>query len=175
MIEDLPQPVPMRQVQLPSGELVLVTRALVKDSWLLWKDALPDEEHLWDELTDDAVTSITALAKSLHVMHRAMKGYKRCDESPFTVSRWWDPTCKGDADDNYDSGKFALLKFDGLSAFDLSTMIPRSSSLVLNPVSPRAPDWVEAQLQDKPVHEKPLLPLAGLGLTAELTSGALEP
>ena len=164
MTGDLPQPAPMRRVQLPSGDSVLVTRSLVKDSWLLWKDALPPDEELWDQLTNDAVASITALAKSLHVMHRAMKGYKQCDESPFTVSRWWDPTCKGDPDDGYDTGQFALLKFSGFNAAELNRVIPRSSQLVLTPVSPRAPDWVEAWIQDP----QTLLPLdlnvaSGLG------------
>jgi len=165
MIDDLPQPVPMRQVDLPSGSSVLVTRSLVKDSWLLWKDALPDEEHLWRELTARAVHNITVLAKSLHGMHRVMKSYKMCEESPFTVSRWWDPT----ADDDYDTGCFALLKFSGMNASELNLMIPRSSSLVLAPVSPRAPDWVEAYVQETPEF------ITGLGLTADVMSGALDP
>lgn len=163
--DDLPIHVPLRQVALPGTGEVLVTRALVKDAWLIWTDALPDEEHLWSELTAEAVDSITVLAKALHGMHRAMKSYKHCEESPFTVSRWWDPT----ADDGYDSGKLALLKFKDLTAIDLQMNVPRSSSLVLTPVSPRAPQWVEAWVQ-----ENPSLPLAGLGLTAAVTSGALD-
>lgn len=166
MIEDdLPIHVPLRQVLLPSIGDVLVTRALVKDAWLIWTDALPDDESLWPQLTVSAVESVTALAKALHAMHRAMKSYKNCDESPFTVSRWWDPT----ADDGYDTGKFALLKFKDHSAIDLQMAVPRSSSLVLTPVSSRAPQWVEAWVQ-----ENPSLPLGGLGLTAAVTSGALD-
>lgn len=165
MIDDLPAPVPLRRVTLPCGDSVLVTRALVKDSWLQWKDALPDEEELWPQLTPEAVVAITALAKALHGMHRSMKGYKNCDESPFTVGRWWDPT----GDDDYESGKFALLKFSDLTAANLRLLVPRSSQLILTPVSPRSPHWVEAWLQ-----EKPTLPLTGLGLTAAVTSGALD-
>ena len=142
---------PLRRLQLPCGDQVLVTKALVKDSWLIWTDALPDEEHLWDQLTGDAVESILTLAKALHAMHRNVRNYKLCEESPFTVSRWWDPT----ADDDYDSGRFALLKFAGLNAKELAAMIPRSSQLVLSPVSPRAPDWVEAWVQQIPLAVRP--------------------
>lgn len=162
-VPDLPS---LDRFTLPCGNVVLTTRALVKDSWLQWRDALPQEEELWDQLSAEAVHAIVELARCLHGMHRAMKGYKQCDESPFTVSRWWDPTAD---DDGYDSGRYCLMKFKDFAATDLIRAVPRTSALMLTPVSPRAPQWVEAWVQEKPV-----LPLTGCGLTAEVTSGARD-
>ena len=155
---------PMQQVSLPCGSAVLTSRALVKDCWITWRDALPDQEELWSHLTHEAVEEITSLARALHGMHRAMKTYKSTDESPFHISRWWDPT----ADDDYDTGRFCLMKFKNFTAHQLTTCVPRSSSLIFTAVSPKAPQWVEATVS------QPMLPLTGAGLFAPATSGARE-
>ena len=91
MFEDLPNIPPIRTVLLPSADTVFVTRALVKDSWLTYADALPPDEGMWADLTQDVLNNILALGKALSAMHRHMKHYKGCEESPFHVTRWWDP------------------------------------------------------------------------------------
>lgn len=158
MFDDLPCFPSVRTVLLPSKEIVPVTRALVKDSWLSWLDALPPDDGSWCDMDEDVVSNITELAAALSKLHRSMSNYKKCDESPFKVTRWWDPT----ADDDWDTGRFCLFKFEGLTAIELLNLLPRQSPLTLAPVSPKAPQWVEAnigQLQLIPTDD------AGFGLS----------
>ena len=173
MFDDLPI-TPIRTVKLPQGDIVYVTRALVQNSWLTYTDALPPDEGSWMDLQDYHLLNIKRLAEALSKLHRQVKGYKLCDESPFTVSRWWDP----EADDGYESGRICLMRFEGLSAHQLFQLLPRKSALQLRKASSRSDHWVEAivpsteisprqcQLFMKPPEE------AGLGLLAEATSGA---
>lgn len=140
MLDDLPPLTSMRTITLPCGAAVFSSKALVKDSWLQWSDVLPAEENEWSLFDVSVGVNVLNLAKELGDFHRSMKNYKQCDTSPFTVTRWWDPT----ADDGWETGRYCLFKFDGCSAAELVTLIPRKSSLVLKPVSPRAPQWVEA-------------------------------
>ena len=140
MMDELPSFAPMRTITLPCGGSVLACKAVVKDSWLQWSDVLPAEDNEWS-LTNVAVgVNVINLARELSNFHKAMKNYKQCDASPFTVTRWWDPT----ADDGWETGRFCLFKFKGLTATELVDLIPRKSGLILKPVSPKAPQWVEA-------------------------------
>ena len=101
-------------LDLPCGTAVYLCRALAKDSWLQWHDALPEEEDQWSRLTGEVVAEIKALASGLHQLHKAMPEYKQCDSSPFTVSRWWDP----DDDEGWELGRFCLFRFEGKSALE---------------------------------------------------------
>lgn len=118
----LPPPV---MVTMPCGEDYFVCRALVRDSWLQWVDALPPDQGDWHRLTDPIVTTVQELARALHYMHRSLPSYKRCDEKPFTVTRWWDP----DADDGWETGGHCLFRFTGLSSDELIDTLPRKSQL----------------------------------------------
>lgn len=130
----LPKPA---MVTLPSGESVYACRALVRDSWLQWRDALPPDQEDWVGLTDEIVRAVEELARGLHHLHRNLPGYKQCNESPFTVSRWWDPT----DDEGWQQGLFCLFKFEGQTAESLIAALPRKTALKL---TPRSTHWVEA-------------------------------
>jgi hypothetical protein len=130
----LPEP---SMVTLPSGESVYACRALVRDSWLQWRDVMPPDEEDWHGLTDDVVHAVQELARGLHHLHRNLPGYKQCNESPFTVSRWWDPT----DEEGWQQGLFCLFKFEGQTAESLIAALPRKTTLKL---TPRSTHWVEA-------------------------------
>lgn len=140
MLDDLPPFTPIRKITLPCGASVFSSKALVKDSWLQWSDVLPAEEGEWSLFDVEVGVNVLNLAREISLFHRTMKDFKQCDTSPFTVSRWWDPT----ADDGWETGKFCLFKFKGLTATELVNLIPKKSDLNLKPVSPKAPQWVEA-------------------------------
>ena len=136
-LDEFPQLPPPSMVMLPSGESVYACRALVRDSWLQWRDVMPPDEEDWHGLTDDVVHAIEELARGLHLLHRNLPGYKQCNESPFTVSRWWDPT----DDEGWEQGLFCLFKFEGHTAESLIAALPRKTTLEL---TPRSTHWVEA-------------------------------
>ena len=133
----LPPPV---MVELPCGTSVYACRALVRDSWLQWHDVLPPEQEDWSRLTAEVVESIQLLAKAIHHLHRSLPSYKQCDESPFTVSRWWDP----DDDEGWQFGSRCLFRFTGTTALELISCLPRKTQLRLTAISE---NWVEASLQ----------------------------
>lgn len=132
---DLPEPI---MLTLPTGERIYACRALVRDSWLQWLDVLPPEED-WAELTEEAVHGIQELARGLHQLHRNLPSYKQCNESPFTVSRWWDPT----DDEGWQDGLFCLFKMEGHTAESLISALPRKTTIKL---TQRSTHWVEATL-----------------------------
>lgn len=134
---DLPPPV---MVTMPCGTDFYACRALVRDSWLQWRDALPPEQEDWERITSDVVENIQSLAKAIHHLHRSLPGYKQCDESPFTVSRWWDP----DDDEGWQLGGRCLFRFKDTTSFELIEGLPRKTQLQLTRISE---NWVEASLQ----------------------------
>lgn len=136
---NLPPPV---MVEMPCGSSFYACRALVRDSWLQWRDALPPEESDWSKLTTPVVETIQALAKEIHHLHRNLPGYKECNESPFTVGRWWDP----DDDEGWQLGGRCLFCFKDFSAFELIDRLPRKSQLHLLVITDR---WVEASVKIK--------------------------
>ena len=127
-------------VELPCGSSVYACRALVRDSWLQWRDALPPEESDWSGLTEPIVDTIQILAKAIHQLHRNLPGYKQCEESPFTVSRWWDP----EDNEGWQLGGRCLFRFKDTTALELINGLPRKTQLELVQISE---NWVEASIQ----------------------------
>lgn len=136
-LDEFPKLPPPVMVTLPTGEDVYACRALVRDSWLQWRDVMPPDEDDWGGLTDEVVHAVEELARGLHHLHRSLPGYKQCTESPFTVSRWWDPT----DDEGWQKGLFCLFKFEGQTSESLIAALPRKTTLKL---TPRSTQWVEA-------------------------------
>ncbi len=130
------------EFQGPDGTWLSVFRAVFFDSWLIWRDALPAEPHLREQLDDQVFQRVTALAKQLHLFHQSLPCYRGLTVSPFHVSRWWDPT---DPDPAWNSGRSVLFYMDDYSASDLVRLCVKRPALSLRAVSQR---FVEASLAE---------------------------
>jgi hypothetical protein len=128
------------EFQAPDGAWFSIFRAIVFDSWLIWRDALPSEPELREQLDGSAYECVTALAKQLHLFHQSLPCYRGLTISPFHVSRWWDPT---DTDQAWNSGGSVLFYMDDYSAADLLRLCVKRPGLKLRAVSQR---YVEASL-----------------------------
>ena len=127
----------------PEGEVFYTFRSIVYDSWLIWDDALPDVLEQREELTQDIYDNIICLADSLHSFHQSLPDYRSLRETPFRVTRWWDPT---ERDERWNAGRAALFSVKEYSATDLVRMIQKKTDLAVTPVSKR---YVEAYLPDE--------------------------
>jgi hypothetical protein len=68
----------------PGGRGCALHRAVVYNSWLLWRDALPEDPHTWQSLARPQVHAIGKLAQQLQSLRReARPGWR--------VLQWWDP------------------------------------------------------------------------------------
>jgi hypothetical protein len=123
----------------PSGEWFLINRAITFDNWLLWRHALPLKRHERRQLTAPVAATIEALAGAIHAVHQTMPGYKGLDDTPFRVSRWWDPSDR----EGWQSGACCLFLIKGFCSADILEHGARSSSLSLQAVSEL---FVEANL-----------------------------
>ena len=136
----------------PDGQWYSVFRAVVFDSWLIWRDALPPEQDLRQQLTWDAYNEITRLARQLHLLHQATPTYRGLTVSPFHVSRWWDPS---DTDEQWSSGRSCLFHMDDYSAGELCRLCVKRPELQLRPITKR---YVEASLIAPLKPETPVAP-----------------
>lgn len=130
---------PREEFQGPSGEWFSIFRAIVLDSWLTWKDALPDHP-IRGPLDEEIASSITGLALRIHAAHVALPDYRRLSESPFRVSRWWDPF----ANDDWQTGAKVLLRLEHYSAQRFAAKIPQRLNLQ---VRSQSDQWLEIALQ----------------------------
>lgn len=128
----------------PDGQWYSVFRAVVFDSWLIWRDALPSEQDLRQQLTLDNFNEITRLARQLHLLHQAMPTYRGLTVSPFHVSRWWDPS---DTDVQWNSGRSCLFHMDDYTASELCRLSVKRPELQLRSITKR---YVEATLASPP-------------------------
>lgn len=137
---------PDEQFQGPTGDWFTVYRSIVLDSWLLWKHAIPD----WKvrcTVPRDVACNVTALARYVHATHMALPEYRHLSDSPFRVSRWWDPS---EPDSEWASGRRALLRLEGCSASRFSSKVPRRFNLT---VEPRSENWLEVALPSEGVYD----------------------
>lgn len=131
---------PADEFQLPDGSWAYVLRAIVLDSWLLWKHALPEDLALRRRLDAPAVAGITALAAALHSAHCQFPDYRQLGDTPFTVSCWWDPS---DTSGLWSGGTRLLGRLAPYSAADLAQRLPALAPLR---VTPRSAQWAEISL-----------------------------
>lgn len=126
----------------PDGNWYYVFRAIVLDSWLLWRDALPPEPDLRLQLDEHIFDSITALARRLHSFHQGLPDYRQLTDSPFTVSRWWDPS---DPDPFWNQGRSCLFRLNGYTSQDLANTLAKKTPIITRTISNR---YLEVHLPD---------------------------
>jgi len=136
----------------PDGQWYSVFRAVVFDSWLLWRDALPAEQDLRQQLTWDPYQEIMQLGRQLHLFHQTMPTYRGLTVSPFHVTRWWDPS---DSDEQWNSGRSCLFHMDGYSASELCRLSAKRPGIQLRSITKR---YVEASLAMPPKTATPAEP-----------------
>lgn len=127
----------------PDEGWLLLDRAIVYDSWLAWRHALPESRAARERLTAEAALAITALAYEVHRIHQRLPGYMRLGASPFKVSRWWDPY----ADDEWAAGGICLFRIDDFRGAIVKDRQEPSSQVSLRVLSEH---WVEASLISEP-------------------------
>lgn len=136
----------------PDGQWYSVFRAVVFDSWLLWRDALPPGQELRSQLGWDAYREITQLARHLHLFHQSMPDYRGLTVPPFHVTRWWDPS---DGDEEWNSGRSCLFRMDGYSSNDLCRLAVKRSGFRLRRITDR---YVEAASTEPVKRAAPVAP-----------------
>lgn len=127
----------------PAGEVFYAFRSIVFDSWITWADALPDVLEQREEITQGIYDNIVCLADSLQVFHQSLPDYRTLTQTPFRVTRWWDPT---DRDERWSTGRAVLFSIKDYTATDLVRLVQRKTDLAVTPVSKR---YVEAYLPDE--------------------------
>jgi hypothetical protein len=133
---------PEDEFQAPDGAWYYSFRAIVLDSWLLWRDALPPELALRQQLSQPVSDNITALARRLHCFHQSLPDYRQLTDSPFVVTRWWDPS---DEDPFWNQGRSCLFRLKNYVSTDLVRGITKKTPLIIRPVTSR---FVEVHLPD---------------------------
>lgn len=123
----------------PEEGWLLLDRAVSFDSWITWRQALPDAQTARRLLTADVARSITALAYEIHRIHQRLPNFMRLGESPFVFSRWWDPY----AEDEWREGRICLFRIDGFRAAVFADRRPDDCHLGLRVVSE---SYLEASL-----------------------------
>ncbi len=131
------------QFNTPEGEVFYTFRSIVYDSWITWHDALPDIQEQRHDLNQEIYENIICLADSLHSFHQSLPDYRSLTQTPFKVTRWWDPT---ERDERWNTGRAALFSVKEYSATDLIRMVQKKTDLAVVPVSKR---YVEAYLPDE--------------------------
>ena len=132
----------------PSQGWLLRSRTIVFDSWLCWRQALPDpnQRHV---LPRDVSIAIAVLAHALDDIHRTLPGYEELGDTPFSIPRWWDP----EDGDGWQTGCLLLFRLEGTRPDDfLAAWRQRFRRLSASPVRLRAVSarYMEATLLKVP-------------------------
>ena len=127
----------------PGEGWLLLDRAVSFDSWITWRQALPDAPTARQQLTGDVAQAITALAYEIHRIHQRLPGYMRLGESPFVFSRWWDPY----AEDEWRGGGICLFRIDGFRAAVIEDRRPEGGHIRTRIISEH---YIEAALVSDP-------------------------
>lgn len=130
------------EFQLPDGDWYYSFRAIVLDSWLLWRDALPEERSLRSLMDQNVHDNIVSLARKIHLLHQSLPEYRTLFHSPFHVTKWWDPR---EEDPDWSSGRSCLLRLDGYEASTLINIAEKRSGLSMRAASQH---FVEFQVRD---------------------------
>jgi len=112
----------------PTAGWLLLDRAVVYDSWISWRHVLPRGSSGRQALSAGVNDAILALAAELHSIHQRLPSYRDLGESPFHVTRWWDPC----ADDLWSTGKLCIFSVDDCSSDEFIVhWLPAESGLHL--------------------------------------------
>lgn len=101
---------------------------------------------LWPQLNHDVFGTIETLARRIHNLHQLFPDYRRLSDTPFTVSRWWDPT---DDSGEWLYGDRVLLRINGYCAKDVDHETPQRLKGQLL-IQPRSLHWMEISLPEGP-------------------------
>jgi len=105
------------QFLAPDGNKYLTIRSVVYDSWIIWQDALPQDQELRLMITQEIYDNIVELAGRIHKLHQSMPGYKALNESPFEFILWFDPL---DTDPDWYLGKKCRFKIHDFTAEEIA-------------------------------------------------------
>lgn len=144
---------PSDEFQTPGGVWYSAFRAITYDNWLIWQDALPADLAERRRLEAGSYLAITALARAIHDHHQRLPEYRRLDESPFRVGRWWDPS--GEAP--WDSGRRVLIRHQDLEA---EAFLARRHPRCPLQVQLISTHWLELELPSSAVPAAGALPTA---------------
>jgi len=134
---------PSDEFLTPTGEWYSIYRAITFDNWLMWKHALPEEPAQRRRLTAEVFHEVQALARRIHELHTTMQEYRRLADTPFQVSRWWDP----DGEEPWRCGRRVLLRHKAFTAKQFMRYKPQRSPLKARIVSEH---WMELELTPLP-------------------------
>lgn len=141
---------PADEFRTPDGEWLYTLRAITFDNWLLWRHALPEDQQSWHLLDRPAYCNIQRLAKLIHSVHEQFSNYKRLEDTPFSVSCWWDPF---DDSGQWVRGDRVLLRIKGYTALEAQREIPpRLKNSLL--AQPRSLHWIEFGLPVDPLSQR---------------------
>lgn len=127
----------------PNGQWFSIYRAITYDGWMLWKDALPESIELREQLDLPSYENISLLARRIHLMHQGVDNYRRLGDTPFQVSRWWDPLDAADQDEQWNLGRHVLFRVKDMTAKQFIAVPQRRNQVQLRAVST---NWIEATL-----------------------------
>lgn len=130
---------PDEEFQGPTGEWFCDLRAITLDNWLIWRHALPEPllRHL---LPLQVACNVTGLAQRIQQTHQRFPNYKLLMDTPFQVSRWWDPT---DDDMDWGTGRAMLCRVDGYAASEIARYALKTAGLHARVCSQ---NWIELRL-----------------------------
>ena len=123
---------PEEEFLAPDGQWYSIFRAVVFDSWMLWKDALPPELELRALLDQESYDGITSLARKMHALHHRLPDYRCLSKSPFNVTAWWDPE---NTDPEWNTGRSCLFTIDGYTSKEFISYLPDRTNLKLRAVT----------------------------------------
>jgi len=104
----------------------------------------PNEEFLAP--TGEWLSVFRAIAYDSWLLWRhALPDYRRLNDTPFTVSRWWDPL---DDQEDWQLGGRCLLKINGYESRHIPIEAGGRFGLTITPISAH---WLEFALREDPV------------------------
>ncbi len=93
------------EFRFPAGGYCPLDRAIVYNSDLTWRQALPKHGSFWGALQTQQIVGIARLARALRELELTTRVASPWRQRPWQVMQWWDPLA-GD----WTSGRRALLK-----------------------------------------------------------------
>ncbi|MEB3319331.1 MAG: hypothetical protein VKI63_00130 [Cyanobium sp.] len=126
---------PRIEFRFPAGGYCPLDRAIVYNSDLTWRQALPKHGSLWSSLQSQQVAGIARLARALRDRELTTRIASSWRQRPWQVMQWWNPLTA-----DWSSGRRALLKPRDHSLTEALEFLAPSPELR---VAPRSCDLVE--------------------------------
>lgn len=130
------------EFRFPAGGHCPLDRAIVYNSDLTWRQALPKHAVLWSGLQAHQVAGIARLARALRERELTTRSASSWRQRPWQVMQWWDPQAP-----DWASGRRALLKPRHHSVAEALVFLIPSDTLQ---VAPRFTDLIEVLVPRRP-------------------------